>query len=65
MKMFAFAIIIVFLTFLKDGVNFPLEVKPHRMGKNPSGCPGEGGALPYKPMQDVPFFRVSFFSINS
>ena len=24
-----------------------------------------GGALPYKPIRDVPFFRVSFFSINS
>ena len=24
-----------------------------------------GGALPYKPLQDVPFVRVSFFSINS
>ena len=24
-----------------------------------------GGALPYKPILDVPFFRVSFFSINS
>ena len=24
-----------------------------------------GGALPYKPIPDVPFFRVSFFSINS
>ena len=23
------------------------------------------GALPYKPTRDVPFFRVSFFSINS
>ena len=23
------------------------------------------GALPYKPIRDVPFFRVSFFSINS
>ena len=23
------------------------------------------GALPYKPINDVPFFRVSFFSINS
>ena len=27
--------------------------------------PGGGGALPYKPIRDVPFFRVSFFSINS
>ena len=26
--------------------------------------PGRG-ALPYKPVRDVPFFRVSFFSINS
>ena len=24
-----------------------------------------GGALPYKPIWDMPFFRVSFFSINS
>ena len=24
-----------------------------------------GGALLYKPIRDVPFFRVSFFSINS
>ena len=24
-----------------------------------------GGKLPYKPIQDVPFFRVSFLSINS
>ena len=24
-----------------------------------------GGALPYKPIRDVPFFRVSFFSIHS
>ena len=24
-----------------------------------------GGALPYKPTRDVPFFRVSFFSVNS
>ena len=24
-----------------------------------------GGALPYKPIRDVPFFRVSFSSINS
>ena len=24
-----------------------------------------GGALPYKPIRDVPFFRVSFFTINS
>ena len=24
-----------------------------------------GGALPYKPIRDVPFFRVLFFSINS
>ena len=23
------------------------------------------GALPYKPIRDVPFFRVSFFTINS
>ena len=23
------------------------------------------GALPYKPIRDVPFFRVSVFSINS
>ena len=23
------------------------------------------GALPYKPIRDVPFFRVSFFNINS
>ena len=23
------------------------------------------GALPYKPIRDVPFFRVSFFSISS
>ena len=29
-----------------------------------NGWPG-GGALPYKPIRDVPFFRVSFFSINS
>ena len=31
-------------------------------------APGGGGgrgALPYKPIRDVPFFRVSFFSINS
>ena len=27
--------------------------------------PGRGGALPYKPIRDVPFFRISFFSINS
>ena len=27
--------------------------------------PGGGGALPYKPIWDMPFFRVSFFSINS
>ena len=26
---------------------------------------GGGGALPYKPIRDMPFFRVSFFSINS
>ena len=26
---------------------------------------GGGGALPYKPIQAVPFVRVSFFSINS
>ena len=25
---------------------------------------GGGGALPYKPIWDMPFFRVSFFSIN-
>ena len=24
-----------------------------------------GGGLPYKPIQDVPFFRVSFVSVNS
>ena len=24
-----------------------------------------GGALPYKPIRDVTFFRISFFSINS
>ena len=29
-----------------------------------SETPG-GGALPYKSKRDVPFFRVSFFSINS
>ena len=29
-----------------------------------SDKPG-GGALPYKPIRDVPFFRVSFFSVNS
>ena len=23
------------------------------------------GALPYKPIRDLPFFRVSFFSLNS
>ena len=23
-----------------------------------------GGALPHKPIRDVPFFRVSFFSLN-
>ena len=23
-----------------------------------------GGALPYKPIRDVPFFRVSFFSVK-
>ena len=28
-------------------------------------CPGWGGALPYKAIREVPFFRVSFFSINS
>ena len=27
--------------------------------------PGGGGALLYKPTWDMPFFRVSFFSINS
>ena len=27
--------------------------------------PGGGGALQYKPIWDVPFLRVSFFSINS
>ena len=28
--------------------------------------PGEArGALPYKRKRDVPFFRVSFFSVNS
>ena len=26
---------------------------------------GWGGALPYKPIRDMPFFRVSFFSLNS
>ena len=26
---------------------------------------GGGGALPYKPIWDILFFRVSFFSINS
>ena len=26
---------------------------------------GGGGALPDNPIRDVPFFRVSFFSINS
>ena len=26
---------------------------------------GGGGALPYKPIWDMPFFRVSCFSINS
>ena len=26
---------------------------------------GQPGALPYKPKRDVPFFRLSFFSINS
>ena len=30
--------------------------------KGPSGPVG-GRALPYKATQDVPFFRVSFFSI--
>ena len=29
------------------------------------GGGGKGGALPYKPIRDVPFFGVSFFSINS
>ena len=27
--------------------------------------PGGVGALPYRPIRDVPFYRVSFFSINS
>ena len=26
---------------------------------------GGGGALPSEPIRDMPFFRVSFFSINS
>ena len=25
--------------------------------------PGGGGALPYKPIRDAPFFGVSFFSV--
>ena len=28
-------------------------------------CSQGGGALPYKPIRDVPFFGVSFFSVNS
>ena len=31
----------------------------------PARHPPGGGALPYKPIRDVPFFRVSFFSTNS
>ena len=30
-----------------------------------SGYKLGGGGLPYKPIRDLPFFRVSFFSINS
>ena len=26
---------------------------------------GGGGGLPYKVIRDVPFFKVSFFSLNS
>ena len=37
----------------------PLTNYPHA----PAG--GGGGALPYKPIRDVPFFMVSSFSINS
>ena len=34
--------------------------------KNNTGVGGgEGETLPYKPVRDVLFFRVSFFSINS
>ena len=34
--------------------------------KNNTGGGGGGGeTLPYKPIWDVPFFRVSFFNINS
>ena len=33
--------------------------------QNHGGGGGGGGALRYKPIRDVPFFRVSFFSINS
>ena len=30
-----------------------------------SGGGGGGGGLLYKPIRDVPFLRVSFFSLNS
>ena len=33
--------------------------------KNNAQGGGGGGELPYKPIWDMPFFRVSFFSINS
>ena len=49
--------------FLTFGCRIRFLVVHHMLPK----CPGGGGrgALPYKPIRDVPFFRVSFFSINS
>ena len=43
--------------------NMHMHVKS--VNEKPYYVPETRGALPYKPIRDVPFFRVSFFSINS
>ena len=53
---------VVYFTFIKSvakNKDLSQPFKVHCMDFGP------GGALPYKPTRDVPFFRVSFFSINS
>ena len=42
--------------WIRNPVWIGLKTHPSNLDLNPPG----GGALPYKPIRDVPFFRVSF-----
>ena len=49
---------------LQQAIHLAGNLNHHLSGRLHGAC-WVRGALPYKPIRDVPFFGVSFFSVNS